>query len=94
MDILVRAYDRRGLLKDVSAAISAADVRVVAATTRGQGDSGEAQLEFTLRVGDFAQLSSLLHRIAALPNVLDVRRIGAAPATPPDSTPKLRKSRK
>jgi len=94
VDILVRAYDRRGLLKDVSAAISAADVRVVAATTRGQGDSGEAQLEFTLRVGDFAQLSSLLHRIASLPNVLDVRRVGAAPAASPDPPPKPRKTRK
>ncbi len=77
VDIRVRAYDRKGLLKDVSAVISAADVRVVAASTRGEGASGEAELSFTLRVGDFAQLSSLLHRIAALPNVLDARRIGA-----------------
>ncbi len=94
VDILVRAYDRRGLLKDVSAAISAADVRVVAATTRGHGDTGEAQLEFTLRVGDFAQLSSLLHRIASLPNVLDVRRVGATPAPTPGPSGRPRKAGK
>ena len=94
VDILVRAYDRKGLLKDVSAAISAADVRVVAAMTRGDGAGGEAELHFTLRVGDFAQLSSLLHRIAALPNVLDVRRVGAAPAIAGGTGPKPRSARR
>jgi GTP pyrophosphokinase len=75
VNIEVRAWDRKALLKDVSAAISAADVDVIAASTRTDPDRGEALLTFALRVSDFGQLSGLLARIQALPNVLDARRV-------------------
>jgi GTP pyrophosphokinase len=75
VNVEVRAWDRKALLKDVSAAISAADVDVIAASTRTDPDRGEALLTFALRVDDFGQLSGLLARIQALPNVLDARRV-------------------
>lgn len=75
VNIEVRAWDRKGLLKDVSAAIAAADADVIAASTRTDPDRGEALLTFALRVADFGQLSALLARIQALPNVLDARRV-------------------
>ena len=40
----VRAYDRKGLLKDVSSAIAAADAHVLAASTRLDADHGEPGL--------------------------------------------------
>lgn len=74
VDVLVRGYDRKGLLKDVSAAIAAADAHVLAASTRLDRDHGIAEMYFAVRVADYAQLSSLLHKVAALPNVIEARR--------------------
>ncbi len=78
VNIRVRAYDRKGLLKDVSAAITNADISVLAASTRTDPASGEADLTFAIRVDDFGQLSSLLHRIQSLPNVIEARRVAGA----------------
>ncbi|MCE3004582.1 MAG: bifunctional (p)ppGpp synthetase/guanosine-3',5'-bis(diphosphate) 3'-pyrophosphohydrolase [Xanthomonadaceae bacterium] len=75
VSIRVRAFDRKGLLKDVSAAISNADIPVLAASTRTDPASGEADLSFAIRVDDFGQLSTLLHRIQSLPNVIEARRV-------------------
>ncbi len=75
VNIRVRAYDRKGLLKDVSAAITNADISVLAASTRTDPVSGEADLSFAIRVDDFGQLSALLHRIQSLPNVIEVKRV-------------------
>jgi GTP pyrophosphokinase len=77
VSIRVRAFDRKGLLKDVSGAITAADIPVVAASTRTDPVSGEADLNFVLRVNDFGQLSGVLSKILALPNVIEARRVTA-----------------
>jgi GTP pyrophosphokinase len=74
VDIFVRGYDRKGLLKDVSSAISAADAHVLAASTRLDRDHGLAEMNFAVRVSDFGQLTGLLNRVAALPNVIEARR--------------------
>ncbi|MGD9584876.1 MAG: bifunctional (p)ppGpp synthetase/guanosine-3',5'-bis(diphosphate) 3'-pyrophosphohydrolase [Lysobacterales bacterium] len=73
--IKVRGYDRKGLLKDVSSAIAAADAHVLSASTRLDADHGLAEMQFVVRVHDFGQLSGLLNRVAALPNVIDARRL-------------------
>ena len=78
VDVRVRAYDRKGLLKDVSAVITNADAHVVAASTRLDPDEGIAELDFVLRVRDFAQLATLLAKLGQLPNVLEARRVAAA----------------
>jgi GTP pyrophosphokinase len=78
VNIVVHGYDRKGLLKDVSGAISNADIDVLAASTRTDPDEGTAEMHFALRVRDFGQLSGLLSRILALPNVLDARRVTAS----------------
>jgi GTP pyrophosphokinase len=70
----VRAYDRKGLLKDVSGAIANANIPVVAASTRVDPVHGMSEMFFVLRVADYAQLSVLLGRIRALPNVTEARR--------------------
>jgi GTP pyrophosphokinase len=74
VNVSVRAYDRKGLLKDVSGVITNANAHVVAASTRMDPASGLATMSFVLRVGDFEQLSGLLGRIQALPNVLEAKR--------------------
>ena len=74
IEAVVRAYDRKNLLKDVSTLISAADVPVVAASSRIDPAEGIAEMRFVLRVSDYAQLSGLLNRVAGLPQVIEARR--------------------
>ena len=76
VDIELRGYDRKGLQKDVTATISNASVHIIASSSRVFTRTGEAEMRFTLRVRDFEQLSGLLDRLAALPNVTDARRVG------------------
>ena len=75
VDIEIRGYDRKGLQKDVTNVVSNANVNIVASSSRVFAASGEVELRFTLRVHDFEQLSTLLGKVVALPNVVDARRI-------------------
>ena len=78
VDIELSGYDRKGLQKDVVGVISNASINIIASSSRMFARTGEVEMRFTLRVRDFEQLSTLLGRLAALPNVVDARRIGVA----------------
>jgi GTP pyrophosphokinase len=76
VDIELRGYDRKGLQKDVTTGISNAGTHIIASSSRLIAPTGEVEMRFTLRVRDFEQLSTLLGKLLALPNVIDVRRVG------------------
>jgi GTP pyrophosphokinase len=76
VDIELRGYDRKGLQKDVTSVISNAATHIIASSSRLFVHTGEVEMRFTLRVRDFEQLSTLLGKLLALPNVIDVRRVG------------------
>ncbi|WP_426702321.1 RelA/SpoT family protein [Rhodanobacter sp. Col0626] len=76
VDIELRGYDRKGLQKDVTGVISNAATHIIASASRLFAPTGEVEMRFTLRVRDFEQLSTLLGKLLALPNVIDVRRVG------------------
>jgi GTP pyrophosphokinase len=75
VDIDIRGYDRKGLQKDITGVITAAGTPIVASASRVDTRSAEVGMQFTLRVRDYEQLSALLSRLEALPNVIDVRRL-------------------
>lgn len=75
VDIELRGYDRKGLQKDVTSLISNFGTHIIASSSRVFTRTGEVEMRFTLRVRDFEQLSTLLGRLAALPNVVDARRV-------------------
>jgi len=75
VDIELRGYDRKGLQKDVASVISNASVGIIASSSRLFTRTGEVEMRFTLRVRDFEQLSTLLDRLAALPNIVDAQRV-------------------
>jgi GTP pyrophosphokinase len=77
IDIELRGYDRKGLQKDVATTISNTGPHIVASSSRVHVRTGEVEMRFTLRVKDYEQLSTLLGRLSALPNVTDARRLGA-----------------
>jgi GTP pyrophosphokinase len=78
VDIELRGYDRKGLQKDVTSLISNIGTPIVASSSRVEGRTGEVEMRFTLRVRDFEQLSGLLGKLLALPNVVEARRVSAS----------------
>jgi len=75
VDLLVRGYDRKWLHKDVTGVIASANVHLLAVNTRIDSSTGIATMNFAVRVADFEQLSLLLGRLAAVPNVIEARRM-------------------
>ncbi|HEV2620689.1 MAG TPA: bifunctional (p)ppGpp synthetase/guanosine-3',5'-bis(diphosphate) 3'-pyrophosphohydrolase [Frateuria sp.] len=78
VDIELHGFDRKGLQKDVTSLISNVGTPIVASSSRLEGRTGEVEMRFTLRVRDFEQLSALLGRLVALPNVVEARRVSAS----------------
>lgn len=75
VSIAVVGYDRRDLQRDVTNVIANSGARILASESRSNRDLGEVAMHFALRVHDYGELSALLVKIAALPNVTDVRRL-------------------
>ena len=74
VDIEVRAFDRQGLLRDVSAILANEKINVVTLNTRTDPRDHSARIQFTMEVTNTNQLSRVLSRINQLPNVLEARR--------------------
>jgi GTP pyrophosphokinase len=74
VDVNVRAFDRRGLLRDVSAVLADSKINIHAMNTVTDDRDGVADMNLRITVHDLEELSRVLARIQGLPNVLSVRR--------------------
>ncbi len=64
IDLVVRGYDRKGLHKDVTNVIAAANINLLAVNALGSKPrTGLVTMDFRVRVADFEQLSTLLGRL-------------------------------
>ncbi len=72
--IFVRAYDRQGLLRDISAIFANARVNVVTVNTGSDEANQIALMELTIEVRSLSQLGNLLDKIQQLPSVFEVYR--------------------
>lgn len=70
----ILAYDRKTLLKDISAVIASEDLSVAEMHTSDTKDDGVRELQLTLRVREYSQLSELLSKLQAIPNVIKATR--------------------
>jgi GTP pyrophosphokinase len=77
VEISVSGYDRKHLHRDVTAAIANAGAQIVSSGSRADPLRGEVRMRFVLRLRDFGELSALLARLMALPNVIDAHRLAA-----------------
>ncbi|MGE0113924.1 MAG: bifunctional (p)ppGpp synthetase/guanosine-3',5'-bis(diphosphate) 3'-pyrophosphohydrolase [Steroidobacteraceae bacterium] len=75
VDIIVRAYDRRGLVRDISAVLADAKLSIQAMNTLTQRD-GVADMQLRIVVHNLEELSGVMGRIQGLANVISVRRKG------------------
>ena len=74
VDIEVQAFDRRGLVRDVSAALADEKISIRGMTTLTDKRDNLARMQINIAITGLPQLSKLLSRIAQVPNVIAARR--------------------
>lgn len=75
VQIAVSAYDRRGLVRDVTDILALERVSIEAMTTTTDREAGKAFISLTFSVTDLEQLARVLRRWSAVPNVIHARRV-------------------
>lgn len=74
VNILIDAYDRRGLLSDVTSTLSAEKVNVIAVNTRSDKKDQTAHMAVTIEIRDLQQLNRIMDKLSLLQNILQVSR--------------------
>jgi GTP pyrophosphokinase len=72
VNIRLKAFDRQGLLRDISDVIAKDKLDVLRVKTESQGEY--ANMELTVRIKELQQLSRLLARLQHVQNVIEVSR--------------------
>jgi GTP pyrophosphokinase len=74
VEIDVHAFDRRGLVRDVSAALADEKISIRGMNTVTDKRDNVARMRIEISITGLPQLSQVLGRIAQLPNVISARR--------------------
>ena len=74
VEIVVHAFDRQGLLRDITTILSNSHLNVLAMNTITDRKTYQAQMTLTIEVANADQLSVALTKIEHLSNVMDVSR--------------------
>ena len=74
VDIEVQAYDRRGLVRDVSAALADEKISIQGMNTVTDKRDSVAHMQISIAITGLPQLSRVLTRITQVPNVVSARR--------------------
>jgi GTP pyrophosphokinase len=74
VDITLQAYDRPGLLRDITALLANEKINLNSLTTGTDAQDRVARMNLTLEVSNIEQLSRALTLIEQLPNVIAVQR--------------------
>ena len=73
-DIHVLAYDRAGLLRDITGVLANEKINLLGANTATDKQDGMARMSLSIEIRDIRQLSRILTQIGQLPNVVEARR--------------------
>jgi GTP pyrophosphokinase len=74
VDIEIEAFDRRGLVRDVSAALTDEKISIQGMKTATDKRDNVAHMEIGITITGLPQLSKVLARIAQLPNIISAKR--------------------
>ncbi len=75
VNLLLRAYNRRELIKDISTMMATSDVTVTDINSHVDKDTEEVSIRLQVTVKDYQHLSDLLNRLNTIPNVFEARRM-------------------
>lgn len=74
VSVNLRAYERRGLLRDISSLLDTEEANVIRLDTVTEKQTNLVEMNITLEVENFQQLSRLLEAINQIPNVYQANR--------------------
>ena len=74
VELSISAYDRRGLLRDLTDVLALERLSIDAVTSSTDHDSGIAYFALSVAVNDLEQFARVLRRLAGVPNVIEARR--------------------
>ena len=74
VDLQILAYDRQGLLHDVSRVMKDLDLNVIAVNTSSDNRDQTARMQLTVEFPDVQMLTRVMDRLRQLHNVLEVER--------------------
>ena len=75
VDIVIEAYDRTGLLSDISGLLAAMRVNVLNVNTHTDKDKHTADMRLTIEIHDIEELVRILARLGNMPNVINAERL-------------------
>ena len=75
VDVAIEAYDRQGLLRDITGLFANARINVLTINTQTNKQTNTATMRLRVEVPDLASLSKLLERIDRLRNVVSAVRL-------------------
>ena len=75
VNLMLRAYNRRELIKDISTMMATSDVTVTDINSHVDEDTEEVSIRIQVTVKDYQHLSDLLNRLNTIPNVFEARRM-------------------
>ncbi len=78
VDIEISAYDRQGLLRDVTSVLANERVNVTGMQTMTDTSANTARLQLSIEVDSLSQLSQVLDRVQRIHNVMTAKRIRTA----------------
>lgn len=80
VEISILAYDRTGLLRDVSMVMANRKVNVIGVNTQSNRGDNTASMQLTVEVDSLQNLSTVINEVEQLPNVISARRIRSGEA--------------
>jgi GTP pyrophosphokinase len=75
VELSVSAFDRKGLVRDVTDVLAVERLSIEAMTTTTDRAAGTAHVLVTVSVSDLEQLERILQRLTSVPNVIHARRV-------------------
>ncbi len=74
VEVVVRAMDRRGLLRDITTVVAEEHIDIERLASQGDPAQGSADLSLRVAVGGMEDLTRLLARLSAMPGIISARR--------------------
>ena len=74
VDIKIKAYDRAGLLRDITLVLANEGINLTAMNTHSNKDKNIATMVITAEISDLSDLSRVITKIDQLPNIIDAHR--------------------
>ncbi len=83
VDIAIHAFDRRGLIRDISAVLADEKISIQQMSTTTNARENTAEVALRVGVHGLEELGRVLSRVSGLPNVVRARRIVQGPGRRP-----------